>query len=184
MQGILIDQDLREELKRSKRVIGELYPIIVDKRTGNTLVGNHRKAAGWRSVRLIDTKDEMQALQIQQAGMIQHGNSMNDHLRVLRRMCELAEKAHGIQKQKVGKYVVERISMLRKSYAYQLIPNEYKMQTRPHEEEREGKIPLVESSSRQEVQELDGTTFRVKPTAKQAAERQVCPMCHGSGYVD
>lgn len=181
---VLIDSDLKDELKRSKKLVGELYPVLKSQ-DGRILAGNHRSAAGWQTVKVVPVKDELDFLMKQQAAMIQHRNSPQDHIGILRAMCEYVEKNLAVPKQKIGKYVVEHCSALKRSYAYELIPNEYKGRPRGVPVS-----PLSDKSSRKEVQKIGRTTFRVKPSQNSSVAnvsssgRQVCPTCHGSGYID
>jgi hypothetical protein len=120
-----IDPDLRNELKRSKKAIGEIYPIVRNQR-GEILIGNTRHAAGWKSETKINTRDKLHDLQIVQAGMIQHRNTEEEHINILTRMCEEIEKTKKIPREKIGRYVVNNVSSLQRAYAYELIPERYK----------------------------------------------------------
>ena len=55
MSERLLDSDLVEQLKKSKVIIGEQTPLIVDF-DGEVLSGTHRKEAGWKKSETIDTK--------------------------------------------------------------------------------------------------------------------------------
>jgi hypothetical protein len=170
--------DLTLELERSRKLVGELYPVLVDQH-GTIISGNHRLAAGWKSRQKIVVKDKLDELMKRQAAMIQHQNVANDHIALLREMCEEVEKK-GIPKHKVGKYVVDHCSALHKTYTYELIPNEYKVQTKPCKE----KIPLAESTITG-IQNIGGTTVRVResPAMVPTLDRVVCPTCQGKGYL-
>jgi hypothetical protein len=50
------DQELLRELKRTKELVGELYPILVT-RDGKIVDGLHRAKVGWKSVRRLDQVD-------------------------------------------------------------------------------------------------------------------------------
>ena len=58
------EKEIIEELKISKKKIGELYPIIINKRTGRTLSGMHRGKAGWESRTYVDIPPGLDELRV------------------------------------------------------------------------------------------------------------------------
>jgi hypothetical protein len=50
------EKEVLAELKRTRELVGELYPILVDKR-GVIIDGFHRQKVGWKSIRKLDQID-------------------------------------------------------------------------------------------------------------------------------
>ena len=78
-----IDTELVDGLKRARRMLGELDPVFKNKK-GEILDGNHRDAAGWKSVQVLETKDELEDLQIMQGRNVHPSKSEEWHIQILR----------------------------------------------------------------------------------------------------
>ena len=58
-----VDDELIEVLKKSRKKVGEIYPIVVAA-DDEVLDGIHRREAGWESVQRVDTCDPIQKVVI------------------------------------------------------------------------------------------------------------------------
>lgn len=58
-----IDTEIVEQLKNSRRALGEFYPILIDY-DGEILAGNHRSKAGWKKVQRIDSREVARKLNV------------------------------------------------------------------------------------------------------------------------
>lgn len=56
-QHSMIDNEMVQLLSRSREILGEMLPIIIDKSDGEILSGRHRKEAGWKRVTEMDVRD-------------------------------------------------------------------------------------------------------------------------------
>jgi very-short-patch-repair endonuclease len=52
------DEETVELLKDSRRKLGEISSILVDKETGDVIVGRHRAKAGWKSVKELTVEEK------------------------------------------------------------------------------------------------------------------------------
>ena len=173
-----IDTELVDGLKRAKKMLGELDPVFQNQK-GDILDGNHRNAAGWNSVTIIETKDELEDLQIMQGRNVHPSKSEEWHIQILRRMCEVVHKQTGMEKAKVGNYVVTKISTLQPSYARELIPNEYK---RPYFKESTN---LTVAGNIDKPITVEGTTIKPKDAIPDKPKHTPyeCPHCHNVVYM-
>ena len=121
-----------EQLRRSKKLVGELYPIIIGicpEHGEEYIAGHHRKRAGWKSVIRVQCRSHLDLLQRREASTIQRKSSMNEHVERLRELCEEVWRQKLVSSPfQVCKYVVTNLSALPKSYAYDLIDNRWKRQ--------------------------------------------------------
>jgi hypothetical protein len=127
---------LIDELKRSRKLIGEIYPVLKTK-DGRILVGKHRAAAGWQKAAIID--DQVQALaeklgvSLKEAEIVYiiHSNTQRrpqkaETQSLVIQLCEQREK-NGTPREKVASEVVKFLPY-NPRYALSLIPDEYKQQ--------------------------------------------------------
>lgn len=119
-----MNDDVVEDLKRSKKLVGELHPVVIDDRTGQVLSGAHRKKAGWTKIEHITTKTDSEAIRLIAAYNAQRGLTETEKVDLFRMMAEaLAQE---------GKTNAEIIHALRfdfihyhPNYAYTYIPKSY-----------------------------------------------------------
>jgi hypothetical protein len=116
--------DIIENLRRSKSLVGELLPVVIDKRTGKILSGVHRKQAGWTKIEYVTTKTDSEAIKLVAAFNAQRGLTENEKGALFRAMGEALEKE--------GKTNAEIAHILRfdfihynPNYAYTYIPKSY-----------------------------------------------------------
>ena len=116
---------------RNSRKDGELYPVIKAKilSSGKTkiLSGHHRSAAGWKSIKIIEVKNDYEFLRLQLASMVQRNSSFEEKTRIINKICEIYSKEDHTPKEKVAARVVREIHGIPKTYLYEMIPDEYKI---------------------------------------------------------
>lgn len=120
-----LDQEQVKDLKRSKRIVGEIDPVILDQR-GRAISGRHRKAAGWKTRRVVKVKDELDYLVKRLHMTVQRHSSQQEQAELFRGICKQIENQGRIDKEKIGKFVLDNISPFEKSYTTELLPDEYK----------------------------------------------------------
>ena len=127
-----LDRELVEMLSRSRMVLGEFYPIVIDF-DDEVLAGSHREKAGWIKRIRVDTRDVARKLGvpvevakdiIRLHTNIQRKPSKEETAEILLRMAKALEKK-GIPKEKIAaelcKYVPYSDRHIRR-----LLPDEYK----------------------------------------------------------
>jgi hypothetical protein len=122
-----LQSEIVDELDRSRKIKGELSPIIVDQ-FGNVLNGRHRKAAGWQSIRVIPVKDDLDRAMVKLQFMVQRRATQAEHIELLTEICIRLEE-QGRDPITIADYVAKHFSPFERSYTYALIPNRYKRAT-------------------------------------------------------
>ena len=150
-----LDGEIVEGLKKSRGVLGELYPIIKDE-SGVILSGKHRDAAGWTAVSLIDTKAIAKKLgldagdpadiAIAQALVVIHSNwqrkvSLEETKKNLVVLAQVLE-AKGTPKERVCARVSELVPYSER-WVRELLPDEFKMPTKS--DQKAEVVPLPET---------------------------------------
>ncbi|MEM1553168.1 MAG: hypothetical protein QXH03_10960 [Candidatus Bathyarchaeia archaeon] len=136
-----IDKEEVEFLSKSRKILGELYPIIVDK-TGVILVGKHRAQAGWTSKKEIDLKDIARALNLPETedgltlasliltlhSNIQRRPTKKETRETLTEMAKIMERM-GVPKEKICSEL-SKLLPYSDRYIRELLPEEYKMESK------------------------------------------------------
>jgi len=135
----LLDEDQVEQLKRSKRSVGELTPIVKDTRTGKIISGLHRERAGWKKVVWIDTKDDLQFWKLKMHFNIQRELPPAEWAEMFTAYAEAMEKSGLSNKEIVDALIAD--SPFHPNYTYEYIPDRYK-QFRPSRFQEPEKSPV------------------------------------------
>lgn len=103
-----------EELKQSRRARftlpnGQTYEAgeidaVVETRLG-TLSGNHRKAAGWKSSRTVQVKDDLDFAFKKIQTVVQRRSTETENKELLLELCDALVR-HGVPTEKVGTFVI------------------------------------------------------------------------------
>jgi hypothetical protein len=127
-----LDKELVSMLERSRQMMGEAYPIIIDY-DGEVLSGVHRKKAGWAKEQRIDTRELAKKWNVtpKMAKLI-----VRAHMDVQRKPCkeetqaliwfmaaELVKK--GVPEDKVASELTKYVPYSQK-YIWELLPESYK----------------------------------------------------------
>jgi hypothetical protein len=123
-----LNRELIADLRESRKD-GELYPVIKARFPDGEekiISGNHRTAAGWKSLKTIPVKNEFEFLKMQLAATVQRKSSFEEQAQMIRKICDYLAKEAGMQKEKIGNHVSKTIRGITKSYLYEMIPDEYK----------------------------------------------------------
>jgi hypothetical protein len=129
---------LIRELMHSRKIIGEIYPVLQTK-DGRILVGKHRAAAGWRKEEIVDdrlqkiAKELGVSLKAAEKILIIHSNkqhrpSKKETQSHLIQLCKTLEE-DGYPTDKIAQRVAELVSdKYDRRYVLSLLPDKYKQQ--------------------------------------------------------
>lgn len=123
-----IQVDAVKELKRSRLSVGELLPVVIDRRTNKVISGNHRLKAGWHKREYVTTKDDVEA-----AKLTLHYNVGRKGMppeEIVTMLVALGDALLTAGK-KPGSQVMQQIfemSPWEDSYTYEMIPRRFKNQ--------------------------------------------------------
>lgn len=140
-EGVGIDRELVDMLEKSKGMLGEAYPIIVDY-DGEVLSGVHRKKAGWAKEQRIDTRElakkwgvtpKMAKLIVKVHMNIQRKPSREETQAMIWFMAAELAKA-GVPQEQVASELTRYVPYSR-DYIWKLLPETYKK----HEKVEAGK---------------------------------------------
>jgi hypothetical protein len=111
-------------LEKSKQKVGEVYPTVISKRTGDTIVGKHRKKAGWKKEEIVDFPNRASEILFKIHEHIRRKISFEERSKDIREYAEALEET-GIPKEKILKQICEDIPF---SYQYicMCLPDKYK----------------------------------------------------------
>lgn len=137
-----LDIEIVEGLRKSREILGELYPVIVDE-TGTRLSGRHRVAAGWAGRIIVDSREIAKKLgldpeddgnrAIAQILVVTHSNyqrrvSEEETRKNLLALAQILE-LKGIPKERICAKVSELVPYSER-WVRQLLPEQYKMPTK------------------------------------------------------
>jgi len=138
-----LNRELIEGLRKSRSVLGELYPVLVDDETGEVLAGRHRSEAGWESRRLVSVRRVAERLGLDPSRpevrylcrllIDLHSNwqrkpSKDETARKLLSLAKTLEDM-GVPRERVCARVAELVPY-DESYVRRLLPDEYKMESK------------------------------------------------------
>lgn len=127
-----VDRDFVYTLQKSRRIIGEVNPIVIDY-DNEVLSGQHRKEAGWLTTHKIDTRklaekwgvSPLMAKDMMRLHMnVQRKVSREETKTILLRMATTFEK-QGVPQEKIAAKVAEKVPYTHQ-YVLQLLPDKYK----------------------------------------------------------
>jgi very-short-patch-repair endonuclease/chorismate mutase len=127
-----IDEEIVEQLKRSKEILGEIIPIIMDSE-GNILSGRHRERAGWALKHIADIEKMAQKLKVSTSMArdiirlhlnVQRKPSKEETKAILLRMAKELE-AKGIEKKNIASELT-KYAPYTDRYIREILPDEYK----------------------------------------------------------
>jgi hypothetical protein len=174
------DEFIVESLKRSKEIVGELLPIVIDKETGEIISGRHRKKAGWqRKIEITKEQKEKMAnkLNVPVEAMpviweihvnIQRTVTIEERKQQVKRLIEILLK-NGVKKEEIINKLLQILPWT-KQYTYKLIPDEFKTKTLVEEEKKEIKEVKEE---KKEVKEEKAPALEKKKEEKKEPEKKV-----------
>jgi hypothetical protein len=156
-------------LRRSKKIVGELQPVLWDDRTKRPISGNHRVKAGWKSIKHIRTKDDMEFWRLKMHSNLQRSVSMTEFAAELGVYAQVMEKA-GVKPDGIVKELLE-VSPFNTNYTYEFIPNRYKRS--------EGYAPRIRKSEfAKEVAPKEGEPpVAIKEPDEHFLKQHRCPNC-------
>lgn len=166
-----IQEDSIDELRRSKAIVGELNPIVKDRRTGQTISGKHREQVGWSKVVWVDTKDDLQLMRLKIHYNVQRQKPPKEWASELTEYAELMAKS-GSTNPEIVKELIS-VSPFGKSFTYEFIPQRFKsMEGRPR-----GQFPGVETKP--------AAGFSVAPPVDEPRKEELvtCSSCGLRGTV-
>ncbi|MEM2293388.1 MAG: hypothetical protein QXX41_08945 [Nitrososphaerota archaeon] len=185
-----LDKEVIENLKKSRQIIGEIYPVIIEKDTGIVLAGRHRQEAGWESVKEIDIKNIVKALELPETeeayelarilfmihSNIQHKPSKDETKKLILQIAQLLEKI-GAPKDRVSS-ILSKILPYSDRYIRDLLPEEYKMESKARFAELVPQIPTKPSEAAAEEVERVLSEAEEIAKAKKEIWMTECPFCH------
>jgi len=162
-----LDKNTIETLKKSKEILGELYPVIIDEETGEPISGRHRKQAGWEFIEKFpkEKKEEIAKklnIPVEVVPLILriHTNVQRNISKVERKQ-EVNQLAEFLLKNGVPKgLLVKRLQELlpfSQQYILQLLSDEYKL------EEQQKRKPVEEQKPKEEVKVEEPKKEEQKP---------------------
>ena len=127
MAEIKKEENFKEILKRSKEVVGYIYPVVIDKKTLEIVDGKHRKEADpkWPEVQVeFNSKKEKLLYRI-------HANLMRRQVSRKERAAQLYELAlyledEGVPTEQIAQEIVKLVPELSPGYIMNLLPAKYK----------------------------------------------------------
>ena len=168
------DDDQVGELKRSRTLVGELLPVVVDQ-TGRVLNGRHRRRAGWRSTVTVSVSDELDFLVKRLHFLVQRRSSQAEHAEAFAAICAELER-RGMEAAAIAEHVVARISPFEKSYTYALVQERFKS-ARAARYGQQAEAPTVGTSPPfTSITDASGVVIRQRTGAAQQ-QTVSCPNC-------
>ena len=167
-----IQPEVIERLKRSKKVVGERYPVLWDDRRNEPVAGSHRLRSGWKWVKHIRTKDDLEFWRLKMHENVQRGVPMSEFAHDLIAYGEVMEKA-GASNEEIIKELLT-VSYFDRAYTYTFIPSKWKGTTRPV-----GKIRKSESLDASNISPLAGEpVIETRSPDEHFFRQHECPNCH------
>jgi hypothetical protein len=176
------DEFVIESLKKSKEIVGELLPIVIDKETGEIISGRHRKKAGWqRKIEITKEQKEMMAnkLNVPVEAMpviweihvsIQRTVTIEERKQQVKRLIEILLK-NGVKKEEIINKLLQILPWT-KQYIYKLIPDEFKTKTLIEEEKKEIKEEKAPALEKKKEEKKPEEKKEVKPLTEIAKEEK------------
>jgi len=125
------EANFEDILKKSREIVGPIYPVVVDKRTLEIVDGKHRKKADpeWPEIK-VEFKSEKEKLLYRI-----HANLMRRKVSRKERAAQLLELAlyleeEGVPKEKIAQEIVKLVPELSPGYIMNLLPAKYKSEKR------------------------------------------------------
>ena len=165
--------DAIQELRRSKRVVGELAPVIWDDRRQEAVSGDHRLKAGWKDVRHIRTKDDAEFYLLKLHHNVQRKMPPGEVVAMLAAYGEALVKG-GMQPGGALMRKIVDASPWDERYTYEMVPRRFKNEAGP------GRPPGSPNLSRPQIELPDGFE---RPPAVQDQELVECTFCGRRGVV-
>jgi hypothetical protein len=150
-----------EDLKRSRKLVGEIDAVVKDQ-FGRIIAGRHRSAAGWKTKRVLESKDNLDYLVKRLHSTVQRHSTLEEQSQMFRAICEEIEKQGKIPKEKIGHYVLTHISPYKQTYTQDLIPDEFKQQSKQRFENN-GNTKSFSKNPDISSFKIGGVTFVKKP---------------------
>jgi len=130
---ITLQDDIVDELMASRRLVGELLPIIKDQH-GRILNGRHRKKAGWTSEVTVPVKDDLDYfIKRLHYTAVQRTSSMAEHAEAISLVCGELERT-GMTSDSILPHILNKVSPFKRAYTYDLVPDRYKRGYHPRQE--------------------------------------------------
>lgn len=141
-----LQEDAVNELKRSRGIVGELSPVVWDDRRDEVVSGAHRLKAGWKNVKHIWTKDDVEFFRLKVNYTVQRQMPPIERASMLEAFALALEKAGKTNREIIDELIAA--SPLHPSNTYAYIPDHYKSKEgRPRKGEfSQGETNLPEDS--------------------------------------
>jgi hypothetical protein len=163
--------DFNTLLNLSKRIVGYLYPIIVDKDTSEVVDGKHRLEVDPRWPR---REVEFKSAKERRLCRI-HANLMRRQVSRKERQSQLIELAsyledEGVPREQIAQKVVELVPDFSPKYVINLLPAKYKAPKK--------RAAGVKGAEKRIAIETSKTEAKPSPIAKPKPKPLECPSCH------
>lgn len=172
LQGV--DPDTIDALKRSKRIGGELLPVIMAKfPDGSRAVvsGRHRKRAGWKKEELIEVKDEHEYWNLVIQYNVGRKPTANEWAELFNNVAVSLSKS-GKSNEEIVHWLVEH-SPFPNNWTYEYIPTRFKRPMKFRQPEIR-----TEDSPITSAEEHDGTVIKPREDeAPSSYHSYECPNC-------
>jgi len=127
MAEIEKEENFNDILKRSKDIVGYIYPVVIDKKTYEIVDGKHRKEADprWPEIQIeFDSRKDRLLYRIH-ANIIRRKVSRKERAAQL---CELALylEEEGVPNEEIAQEIVKLVPELSPGYIMNLLPAKYK----------------------------------------------------------
>jgi hypothetical protein len=120
-----LQTDAVDELRRSRKVVGELVPVIWDDRRNEPISGAHRIKAGWKKIEHILTKDDLEFFRLKLHYSVQRQMPPAEVVAMLE---DYGEALIGAGAEPGGKlmHAIVEMSPWDERYTYEMIPRRFK----------------------------------------------------------
>ena len=120
-----LQEDAIDELWRSRKVVGELNPVIWDDRRNEAISGTHRLKAGWKSIKHIRTKDDLEFFRLKLHYNVQRGMPPAEVVSMLEAYGDVLLAAGRVPGGELMAEIIEASPWLER-YTYEMTPRRFK----------------------------------------------------------
>ena len=167
-----VQEDDIGELRRSKKVVGELNPVIWDDRRDEVVSGAHRLKAGWKTVKHIRTRDDVEFYRLKLHYNIQRGMPPAEVVSMLANYGDALIAQGMVPGGKLMAAICE-MSPWKKRYTYEMVPRRFKNEDGPGRPEGSPNLQPPQIPKRLPASIVDEDEAPAGPALVQAT----CPRC-------
>jgi Zn-dependent peptidase ImmA (M78 family) len=180
-----LDKDVVEALKRSKEILGEFYPVIIDEETGEPISGRHRKQAGWTSIekfprekkeeiaKKLNVSVEVVPLILRIHANVQRNISQEERKQEVNQLAEFLLKS-GVPKELISKKLQELLPFSKK-YILRLLSDEYKLEKKRKPVEQKPKEEVKVEEPKKEEPKPQEVKVEEKPQEEKKPAEELKP---------